>query len=60
MYGKAYTIVGVVPGRAPFYKPSDVFVPIGTWDDPGFHDRRMSMGMSVIGRLKPSVELRQA
>ena len=60
MYGKAYTIVGVVPGRAPFYKPSDVFVPIGTWDDPGFHDRRMSMGMSVIGRLKPSVKLRQA
>ncbi len=60
MNGKAYTVVGVVPGRAPFYKPSDAFIPIGTWDDPGFHDRRMSMGMSVIGRLKPGVELRQA
>ena len=60
MNGKAYTIVGVVPGRAPLYKPSDIFVPIGTWDDPGFHDRRMSMGMSVIGRLKPGVDLRQA
>jgi len=60
MYGKAYTIVGCSAGTSPVYKPSDVFVPIGTWDDPGFHDRRMSMGMSVIGRLKPSVELRQA
>ena len=60
LYGKAYTIVGVVPGDAPFFKPTDIFVPIGAWDDPTLHDRRVSVDMSVIGRLKPGVELRQA
>jgi MacB-like periplasmic core domain len=33
LYGKEYTVVGVVPGDAPFFRPSDVFVPIGAWDE---------------------------
>ncbi len=60
LYGKAYTVVGVVPGDAPFFRPTDVFVPIGAWDDPTFRDRRVGVGMSVIGRLKPGLDLRQA
>src|SRR5712692_10138663 len=49
MNGTAYMIVGVVPGRSVLYKPADVFVPIGQWNDPTFRDRRVSMGMYVIG-----------
>jgi predicted permease len=58
--GTAYLIVGVVPGRSPLYRTSDVFVPIGQWDDPTFRDRRVSMGMHVVGRLKQRLDVRQA
>jgi predicted permease len=58
--GKAYTVVGVVPGNFPFMSPSDVFVPIGQWDDPTFRDRRVGMGGFALGRLKPGVSLEQA
>lgn len=60
LYGKTYTIVGVVEENAPFFRTSDVFVPIGAWDDPTLHDRRVSVGMRVIGRLKPGISLKQA
>jgi predicted permease len=58
--GKAYTVVGVVGGRYPFMSPSDLFVPIGQWDDVTFRDRRVGMGGYAIGRLKPGVTLQQA
>jgi len=57
---KPYTIVGVVPGHFPMMSESDVFVPIGQWNDPTFRDRRVSMGMYAIGRLKTGVRLEQA
>ena len=53
--GQVYTIVGVFPGRLPIFSASDVYTPIGQWDDPTFHDRRISMGTNSIGRLKPGV-----
>lgn len=58
--GKAYTVVGVVPGNFPFLRPSEVFVPIGQWNDSTFRDRRVGMGSYAIGRLKPGVSLQQA
>jgi predicted permease len=58
--GKSYTVVGVAQGRITNLSPSDVFVPVGQWTDPTFLDRRVSMGMNSVGRLKPGVTLAQA
>jgi len=58
--GKSYTIVAVAHARIPGISPSDVYVPIGQWTDPTFLDRRISMGMNSIGRLKPGVSFAQA
>lgn len=62
--GTAYTIVGVVPVGFHYtennYQPSDLYVPIGQWNEPTFRDRRASMGMDAVGRLKPGVTFAQA
>jgi predicted permease len=58
--GKSYTVVGVAQGRVTNLSPSDVYVPLGQWTDPTFLDRRISMGLNAIGRLKPGVTLAQA
>jgi predicted permease len=62
--GKSYTIVGVLPANYRYignnYQRSDVFKPIGQWNDPTFGDRRIGMGMNAVGRLKPGVTLGQA
>lgn len=58
--GKVYTVVGVAAGRITGFSPTDVFVPVGQWNDPTFRDRRIGMGMSAIGRLKPGVSIEQA
>ncbi len=58
--GKAYTIVGVAPGHITGLSNTDLFVPIGQWNDPTFRDRRVSMGMNSIGRLKAGVTIDQA
>jgi len=54
--GKVYTVVGVAPGRITGLSPSDVYVPIGQWNDPTFRDRRISMGMKRrwAARKKPA------
>lgn len=62
--GTAYVIVGVIPATFHYdarnFHRSEVYVPIGLWNAPGFHDRTVSMGMDVVGRLKPGVTLEQA
>ncbi len=58
--GKAHTIIGVAPGHITGLSNTDIFVPIGQWNDPTFRDRRASMGMNSIGRLKPGVTIEQA
>src|SRR6266576_415183 len=58
--GKSYTIIGVAPGHITGLSNTDIFVPIGQWNDPTFRDRRISMGMNSIGRLKAGVNLDQA
>jgi len=62
--GKAYTVVGVIPADFHYtgdnFHRSDVYVPIGQWNDPTFRDRRTGMGMDAVGRLKPGVTFEQA
>jgi len=62
--GTSYIIIGVIPATFQYdarnFHPSDVYLPIGAWNAPGFRNRRQSMGMDVVGRLKPGVSLEQA
>ena len=58
--GRDYTIVGVFPGRLPIFSPSDVYIPVGQWDDPTFRDRRVGIGLFAIGRLKSGATATQA
>ena len=62
--GTSYVIIGVIPATFQFYARnfhrSDVYVPIGLWNAPGFRDRKVSMALDVVGRLKPGVTLEQA
>ncbi len=58
--GAAYTIVGVIPVDFHYFPRRDVYAPIGQWNDPTFRDRRASMGMNAVGRLKPGVTFEQA
>src|SRR6266404_3938455 len=58
--GKSYTVIGVARGRITGLSPTDIYIPIGQWTDPTFCDRRFSMGMNSIGRLKPGVTIEQA
>jgi predicted permease len=62
--GVGYTVVGVIPADFRYqsgnFHNSDVYVPIGQWNDSTFRDRRAAMGMDAVGRLKPGVTLPQA
>ncbi len=63
--GKLYSITGVIPASfhyesGNFQSGSDVYVPIGQWNEPLFRNRSVSMGMDAVGRLKPGVTLVQA
>ena len=57
---RPHTVVGVAQTHISGLSDSDVYVPIGQWTDPTFLDRRVSMGMNAIGRLKPGLTLQQA
>jgi predicted permease len=62
--GVSYEIAGVIPTSFGYHSgnfhPSDVYIPIGQWNDSTFRDRRAGMGMDAVGRLKPGVTLEQA
>src|SRR5487761_1608350 len=62
--GTSYTVIGIIPANFYFsgnnFRLSDVYAPIGQWTDPTFLDRRVSMGMDAVGRLKDGVTLAQA
>ncbi len=62
---KVYEIVGIIPGsfhyqNNNFHSNAEVFVPIGQWEEKLFRDRRASMGMDAVGRLKPGISFEQA
>ena len=62
--GTDYVIVGVVPASFHLFmqnfRTSDIYVPVGQWDDVIFHERDIGMGMNAVARLKPGVSLEQA
>lgn len=65
MDGKGYTIVGVIPSSfhvslSRFQDNADVYIPVGTNDDPLFHDRNVHAGMLAVARMKPGVTVAQA
>jgi predicted permease len=62
--GTGYMIVGVVPASFHLFmqnfRTSDIYVPIGQWNDVIFHQRDVGMGMDAVARLKPGITLEQA
>jgi predicted permease len=62
--GTAHVIIGVMPASFQFparnFHRSDVYLPIGQYNAPGFRDRNVSMAMDMVARLKPGVTLEQA
>ncbi len=63
--GEGYTILGVIPASFHLTLPNfpdtgDIYVPIGQWTHPYFHQRSYALGMKAIGRLKPGVTFAQA
>ncbi|MBZ5501892.1 MAG: ABC transporter permease [Acidobacteriia bacterium] len=63
--GKDYTVIGVVPSdvhllrfRGSFF--DDVFLPVGQWDNGLLRDRRNSLGLRTVGRIKNGVTFLQA
>jgi predicted permease len=62
--GTPYTVVGIIPASFFFmgnnFRLSDAYVPVGQWTDPTFLDRRVSMGMDAVARLKLGVTFAQA
>jgi predicted permease len=62
--GKDYTIVGVTPAAFDIFQRSvritEVFVPIGQWNNPLLPRRGAGLGIHGIGRIKPGVTVDQA
>jgi predicted permease len=61
--GKGYTIVGVIPERFDLYRsshPTELYVPIGQWNNPLLPNRGAGLGIHGVARLKPGVSIEQA
>ncbi|MGH9730043.1 MAG: ABC transporter permease [Candidatus Acidiferrales bacterium] len=62
--GTPYAVIGIIPENFYFrgnnFHLADIYVPVGQWTDRTFLDRRVSMGMDAVGRLKPGVTFAQA
>jgi predicted permease len=61
--GKSYSIVGVIPETFDLYRsahPTDVYVPIGQWNNPVLPARGAGLGIHGVARLKPGVTIEQA
>jgi predicted permease len=62
--GKAYTIVGVAPANFDLFQrvadPTDIYAPIGQWNNPLLNKREAGLGIHGVGRLKPGITLEQA
>jgi predicted permease len=62
--GMNYTVVGVVPESFNFnamnFSPSEVYLPVGQWDNPLLTSRVAGLAFHGLGRLKPGVSLQQA
>jgi putative ABC transport system permease protein len=57
---KSYTIVGVLPASFTLYRGTDVYIPMGQWNNSGLRNRSAGLGLQGIGRLRAGVTLAQA
>lgn len=61
---RSYAIVGVIPSsfhlRVTLFQSSDLYVPIGQWNNPALKNRGAALALHGIGRLKPGVTVAQA
>ena len=57
---KTYSIIGVLPADFTLYANTDVYVPIGQWNNRQLENRLAALGLHGIGRLKSGVTLGQA
>jgi predicted permease len=61
--GRNYTIVGVISERFDLYRsshPTEIYVPIGQWNNPLLPNRDAGLGIHGVARLKPGVSIEQA
>jgi predicted permease len=62
--GRSYSIVGVVPAsfklQVGWFRASEIYVPIGQWNNPLLKSRAGGLGLHGIGRLKPGATIQQA
>jgi predicted permease len=58
--GNDYTVAGVVPNIPDVFAQTDIFYPIGQWNEPSFRERGAGFGSIGLARLKPGVSLAQA
>jgi predicted permease len=62
--GRDYTLVGVIPATFDLllksFRPADVYVPVGQWNNPLLRKRGAGLGIHGVGRLKPGVSIEQA
>jgi putative ABC transport system permease protein len=62
--GKDYTIVGVIPASfhlvAPSFRDSELYIPIGQWNNNLLLNRGAGLGIHGFGRLKPGISIQQA
>jgi predicted permease len=57
---KTYTIVGVIPANFSLFSGTQVYVPIGQWNNPALKRRSAALGLHGIGRMKPGITIEQA
>jgi predicted permease len=61
---KNYTVIGVIPGSfhlvAPSFRDSELYIPIGQWNNNLLLKRGAGLGIHGFGRLKPGVTIEQA
>jgi predicted permease len=57
---KSFTIVGVIPADFSLFRGTQVYVPIGQWNNPALKVRSAALGLHGIGRLKPGATIEQA
>ncbi|HKP35723.1 MAG TPA: ABC transporter permease [Pyrinomonadaceae bacterium] len=56
---KSYSIIGVLPATFKLFRTSDVYVPIGQWNNQALQVRSAGLNLHAMGRLKPGVTIEQ-
>jgi predicted permease len=66
--GKDYIVVGVIPANfnlllrnsSRSFRPSEIYLPLGQWGNPGLLNRAAGLGLHGVGRLRSGVNIEQA